>query len=170
LLGFDAPFFDPGPVVLEPSLDGFIISLGGTRLRDLAAPVQFVQQAVEIMGMVHYAKLAFNQPPDAPQGPPFGAKASGSRTALQLAQQHPLLRSCELGRTAGRLVGAQTTQTTRTEACGPLTDRSTTYSESARNLGSSQMVFSEQASTSQAAFFHLLASQPFRFPCHDSQL
>jgi hypothetical protein len=112
LLGFDAPFFYPGPVVLEPSLDGFIISLGGTRLRDLGAPVQFVQQAVEVIGMVRYAKLAFDQPPDAPQGPPLGAKASSSRTAFQLAQQHTVLLSCELGRTTGRLAGAQTTQTT----------------------------------------------------------
>jgi hypothetical protein len=112
LLGFDAPFFYPGPVVLEPSLDCFIISLGGTRLWNLGAPVQFVQQAVEVIGMVRYAKLAFDQPPDAPQGPTLGGKASGSRTAFQLAQHHTLLLSCELGMTAGRLAGAQTAQTT----------------------------------------------------------
>jgi hypothetical protein len=112
LLGFDAPFFYPGPVMLEPSLDRFIISFGGTRLRDLGAPVQFVQQAVEIIGMVRYAKLAFDQPPDAPQGPTLGAKACGSCAAFQLVQQHTLLLLCELGRTACRLTGAQTTQTT----------------------------------------------------------
>ena len=98
--------------MLEPSLDCFIISLSGTRLRDLGAPVQFVQQAVEVIRMVRYAKLAFDQPPDAPQGPTFGAKARGSRTAFQLAQQRMLLLSCELGRTACRLASAQTTQTT----------------------------------------------------------
>jgi hypothetical protein len=98
--------------MLEPSLDRFIISFGGTSLRDLGTPVQFVQQAVEIIGMVRYAKLAFDQPPDTPQSPTFGAKACGSRTAFQLVQQHLLSLSCELGRTASRLAGAQTTQTT----------------------------------------------------------
>lgn len=133
--------------MLEPSLDRFIVPLGGIRLWNLGTPVQFVQQAVEVIGMVCYTKLAFDQPPDAPQAPTFGTKASGARTAFQLAQQPALLQSREFGRTAGSLARAQMTQTTRTKTVRPLIDRGATYSESARNPGLSQAMFSEQAPT-----------------------
>src|SRR5205809_2603765 len=128
-------FFNPGPIATEPSTNQGFITFGSPMRRQLQAPAQSLEQPIEIIGMIHHAKVSFDHLLDAPERPAVSAETCAQGAPFQSAQQCFLLIARELsGATSGPAL-PQLAQAALLEAFGPGADRGAADAESARDVG-----------------------------------
>jgi hypothetical protein len=74
------PFFDLGPTCLSPLLDGFLVSLGGSMYRLLAAPTTGLQNAADMGRMVRDPETVSDQGCHSGLGPHLPLEAESFRS------------------------------------------------------------------------------------------
>src|SRR5215211_5894270 len=159
-------FFNPGPILRQPSTDQLFLLFLSARQGLLQAPIQLSQQARHVMHMILHPKRLSNEPLDPPHGPTRSRKPGSQGPLPQILQQSPLLLDRQFRGPTLRLTPAQRTHTAVRLPIRPLTVSSPADSQLASDFSLRQVSGFQQLAASPTAFLFLFQRETSWYPVH----
>ena len=127
-------FFYPGPLGLDPELDGGFVSLDGPTLRLLGAPAQRMQDASDVVDMIANSKDLLDHLNDPGTGPEVRRKARPAGASKQDRFQSLLGPRVEPWRPPWQWLGSNSSRPALQEARFPAPDAAAVNSNPSRDL------------------------------------